>query len=760
MSWVIKSKATNIDRLLLEESLFFTGNGYLGVRGNLEESSPSDMPSIRGTYINGFYDDVPISYGEKLHGFPDTQQKQLNMIDAQSIDIIVGVGDQQETLSLWNGTVLDYERSLHMDKGFTERRIHWKSSYGHELRVTFKRLASQAYQSLFLQHIELESLSGPIPVTVQSRVNGHVENHIDQSDPRVGHGHAKRVHIKDVTLTDDYKSVVKVKTYASNLTATARSHINVDAVDHQTTYHVDEHHVTTTIAFTLDGQSTIEKRTYFSDSRQTALSKKEQHALDQLPASYFFRKQAEDMANFWSHADIQIGGDTKLQEGIRFNLYHLFQSAGRDGQSNIAAKGLSGEGYEGHYFWDTEIYMLPFFTMTQPDIAKQLLLYRYSILDAARNRAREMGHSKGALFPWRTISGSECSSFFPAGSAQYHISADIAYSFVQYYLATNDTDFMVRYGGEVLVETARLWLDTGHFASDGSFRIDAVTGPDEYTCIVNNNYYTNAMAKFNLTWAVKAINLMKRKAPEHWHKLQAEQDVTTAEVDDFLLAAENMYLPVDDTLKINPQDDTFLNKGVWDIAETPKEQFPLLLHYHPLTLYRYQVCKQADTVLAHFLLEDEQSEDVMKHSYLYYEQVTTFDSSLSFCVFSMMAARLGDLDKAYNYFIDTVRMDLDNTHGNTKDGLHMANMGGTWLAIVAGFAGMRIKESGLHFRPQLPTQWNGYAFPLHYQGRQLHIELNGTDFVVTMAEGEPVNMSVWDTTYKLSPGQPVQVCLT
>jgi alpha,alpha-trehalose phosphorylase len=365
-----------------------------------------------------------------------------------------------------------------------------------------------------------------------------------------------------------------------------------------------------------------------------------------------------------------------------------------------------------------------------------------------------MGHSKGALYPWRTISGTECSSYFPSGSAQYHISADIAYSFIQYHMVTGDMEFLKEYGAEVLFETARIWIEAGHF-KNGQFRIDAVTGPDEYTCIVNNNYYTNAMAKHNLRWAVKAYNLLQTMEPERLAELSNRIGLELQETGVWEQAAKQMYLPYDETLMINPQDDSFLNKDVWDLPSTPEDKFPLLLHYHPLTLYRYQVCKQADTVLAHFLLEDEQAAETMKNSYDYYEKVTTHDSSLSSCVFSIMAAKHGYGEKAYDYFIETARLDLDNTHGNTKDGLHMANMGGTWMAIIFGFAGLRIKEEGLSLEPILPAQWEGYSFPLHYQGRKLRVTKSKTQSKIELLTGEPFNIKVSGESYRLSKAEVI-----
>jgi alpha,alpha-trehalose phosphorylase len=466
------------------------------------------------------------------------------------------------------------------------------------------------------------------------------------------------------------------------------------------------------------------------------------------PFDYWLSEQEKYLKKFWEHTFIDIKGEQALQEGLHFNIFHLLQSVGKDKWSNIAAKGLTGEGYEGHYFWDTEIFIFPVFLLTNPDLAKNLLMYRYNILGAAKERALTMGHSKGALYPWRTISGTECSGYFPAGTAQYHISGDIAYAFISYYLTTGDIKFMYDYGAEVLFETARLWMDVGH-KKDNKFYIDCVTGPDEYTAIVNNNYYTNAIAKYNLYWAHKIYNeLVIEYGEEHISQLLLKIGITAQEINKFKKISDVMYLPYDEKLDINPQDDSFLNKKVWDFKGTREDQYPLLMHFHPLTIYRHQVLKQADTLLAHLLLEDYAHFSTIKNSYDYYEQLTTHDSSLSYCVSTMMACKIGYKDEAYRYFMDTVRLDLDNTHNNTKDGLHMANMGGSFMGIVYGFAGLRIKESGISFSPIICDEWEGYQFNIQYHSRTIYIEVNKQDIIIKI-EGAPLYIKVYEQSYHI-----------
>lgn len=747
MTWKIENDKLDQQSLLVNESIFSLGNGYIGVRGNFEEGYKEDYKSIRGTYLNAFFDNTDIHYGEKGFAYPETQQKLLNVIDTQTVQIYV----DDELFSLFEGEVLSYERKLHLDKGFSERIVHWKSPKGKEVKVQFRRLISFVTKELFTIDVIVEPVTNIKEIKIISIVNGDVSNYVDKSDPRVASDHSKRLSIVDIKRVVD-KSIIVDRTYRSNLEVACitKSLLNVE---HTTSATVTEASIEET--FTCSGNQPIQftKLNVLTDtlrhgekivSAGLEIIKTIEHLLfeDLLAVQKLY------LDKYWENTDIEIKGDIQLQEGIRFNLYQLLQSAGKDGISNIAAKGLSGEGYEGHYFWDTEIYIFPIFLMSNPEQAKQLLKYRYSILEHAKSRAIEMGHKKGALFPWRTISGTECSSFFPAGTAQYHISADIAYSNIQYYLVTKDVNYIAEFGAEILFETARLWNDIGHYYLD-TFRIDAVTGPDEYTCIVNNNYYTNVMAKNNLQWAVKFYDILKENDKNAFQALTERLAVTKAEVEEWQKAAKVMYLAYDEGLDINPQDDTFLQKAVWDFENTPKEKYPLLLNYHPLTIYRYQVLKQADTVLAHYLLEDEQKLETIKNSFDYYEKITTHDSSLSYCIYSIMAAKLGYYEKAYQYFIETARLDLDNTHGNTKDGLHMANMGGTWLAIVQGFAGLRVKESGMSLAPFIPKEWEGYTFAISYQNRTIKVEIDQTTIRCTLSKGAPLTFKLYDQSITL-----------
>ena len=317
---------------------------------------------------------------------------------------------------------------------------------------------------------------------------------------------------------------------------------------------------------------------------------------------------------------------------------------------------------------------------------------------------------------------------------------------MKYYLATGDTEYLIKEGAEILIETARLWCDVGNWY-DGKFMINDVTGPDEYTCIVNNNYYTNACAKYNLNWAVKAANILRKM--DAFHALADKLALRDEELDEFQRAADAMYLPYNEKLGINPQDDSFLQKPIWDLKNTPKENFPLLLHYHPLVLYRHQVCKQADTVLAYYLFDGLEDRETVARSFAYYEPITTHDSSLSTCIFSIVASSLGEKEKAWNYFGSSVTLDLQNKHGNTGDGIHTANMGGSYMVIVNGFAGVRIQEDGLHMAPYLPAAWSGYRFQMQYRGSSLELSVHKTGYCISLLNDVPVTILLPGTSIVL-----------
>lgn len=740
------------DDLVLNETIFHNANGYIGVRSCFEEDYPEGYGSIRGSYINGFYDYVEMKQAEKLYGLVEEKQTILNVADSQTIRLRLG----GETFSMFEGTVLESSRLLDMDEGYTERRVLWRSPAGREAEISIRRMASFTQPSLFTIDYRVRSLNFDDEVVIESCHTGDVMNYSNPDDPRVARDSHRHLLPAGAWLSGD-TSFLLSRTSRSGLEVCTGVR-NVLKPDNGGTSagmdsRLDGHGAVCTISTNIKRGEEIRlvKYTVFCDSIRCgdlrACAEAEMAKALSKPIEKHYEEQRLYLRNYWEHSLLEIDGDEELDIAVRYNLYQLIQSVGKDRYGNIAAKGLSGEGYEGHYFWDTEMYIQPFFTLTNPLISKSLIEYRYRILDEARRNARLLGHKKGALYPWRTIMGRECSGYFPAGTAQYHINGDIAHSIVAYYLATGDFELIAEKGAEIVFETARLWIDTGNYFK-GFFCINEVTGPDEYTCLVDNNYYTNACAQYNLQWAVRFYRMLE--AAGRLDGVVAKTGLATDEIAEFEKAAQNMYLPYDEELKINPQDDSFLRKKKWDLKNTPKDDFPLLLHYHPLYLYRHQVCKQADTVLAHFVFEDAQSIETVRNSFEYYESVTTHDSSLSTCIFSIVASKLGLTEKAYQYFGDSAKLDLFDTHRNTRDGIHTANMGGTYMAIVYGFGGLRLKETGICFAPTLPSAWTGYRFRVFYRNSQIGVEVRKGESTFTLLNGEPQDIYVYGEKFVLA----------
>jgi len=729
------------------ETLFHNANGYLGVRAAPEEGEAEGVDSIRGTYLNAFYEIKDVRYGEKLYGFPETQQVMVNVPDTQTLSLMA----EGERFSMFNSNVLDRVQKLDMDKGTTSHRCLWRTAHG-DLRVEVRRMTSFLHKGLFLMRYCITSEGFEGSLTLTAALNADVRNHAAANDPRVAAEPLRCLNVDMLGWQGD-TGYVNAKTLRSGLTLSC-------CVTHRCQWMPTRTNTATlaeaVFTGTLGKGESVEltQFAYYADSRrETNPMKAAFRGLSEcctLGADKLETEQREYLQNFWRDSRVVILGNEQLQQALDYDIFELLQSSGTDGISNVAAKGLSGEGYEGHTFWDSEIYVMPLFLWTQPDMARQMLLYRCSLLEHARANARSLGFAKGALYPWRTISGDECSAYFPAGTAQYHIDGDISYAFLQYWDATGDVAFMAAHGAEVLVETARFWLELGHMG-EGGFRMECVTGPDEYTCLVDNNFYTNATAQYNLRGAVRVLRHLAHQ------KLDAQVRKATGITDDELLAfeqaAEHMYFPKDEKMGVSPQDDSFLKKKPLDLSMIPKENFPLLLHYHPLFLYRHQVCKQADTVLAHLLFPYTADDVTIRRSYAFYDGVTTHDSSLSQCVFAMMAARLGLIEQAEKLFTETVDLDRSDTHGNTRDGLHTANMGGSYLCILLGFAGLRLKEGGLTLTPVLPQGWKGYAFVLHYQGCRFRCEVEANEVKLTWLSGANAHVQLNGRQHRLSEQQ-------
>lgn len=754
--WRVTESSFRPEHYSLNATLFALGNGYIGLRGTFEEGLEGAADQ-HGCYLNGVYFSEPITYGESAYGYAKNNQR----IASTALPHQLSIKLNGELMDMKRGKVLEHRRELQLDNGLLSRDLRWQTEGGQILKIESRRLVSLTDRHLIVTEYRVtpENFSGRLEIS--SYLDATPAQTEASDDPRVGSGinpddlkplecqadeHgllvSQRLRSSGFTLvsaaTDRFHGTQPLSTQSERLGSYSAAH-----------YHQLDARAGETITLTKYALC----YSWLHENEEVSTQKIQSHLLASCQSGFghYAQQQRQAMDRFWQDSDIEIEGDPELQQGLRFNLFHLFQSLGRTPGTNIAAKGLTGHGYDGHYFWDSEIYIFPFFLYTQPELARNLIQFRYSLLDAARDRARELAISKGALFPWRTIGGEECSAYYPAGTAQFHINADVAYSIKQYHLATGDNQLILDVGAEVVWETARLWLQIGHYNPHrgNRFCINEVTGPDEYTALVNNNYFTNAMAQAHLRYASELYHWLQSDHPGRFEELVQNLNLSEAEVNEWREAAERMFLPYDDESGIHLQDDSFLDKPRWDFANTPKDKYPLLLHYHPLTIYRHQVCKQADTVLALFLLSENFSLEEKRRDYDFYEPITTHDSTLSACMHSILANELGYADKARHYFSQVARMDLDNHHNNTQHGVHTACMGGTWLCMVQGFAGMRIHKGQLHFAPTRPEGITHYRFKVRFQGRQLSVSVapNGTRY--QLLSGPPLTLISGDQELRL-----------
>jgi alpha,alpha-trehalose phosphorylase len=756
------------------ETTFSTANGYLGMRGGFQEGRPA---FLHGTFVNGFYETWPIPYGEKAYGFAKTGQTMVNVPDGKIVRLYV----DDEPFTMDRANLLHYERALDMKRGVYERDVLWETPSGKRVSIKLTRMTSFTERHVAAISYEVTVLNAKAPVVIVSEIVNHAAiteaatseplggfgvAPPQEEDPRLGKTFKQQVLVHERTDVEAMRVIMGYRTRASRMSlGCGMDHVVRTENQYTTTTSSPDHRGQVT--FHIDAEEGKPFRFYKFLTYHTSHSEnpaemraRADRTLDRAVRQGYEGFEADQrryMDDFWHRSDIEVasaGAPPRTQQCLRWNLFQLLQATGRVENAGVPAKGLTGQAYEGHYFWDMEVYVMPFLIYTAPRTARNLLIFRHGMLDQARQRAREL-NQRGALFPWRTISGEEASAYYAAGTAQYHINAAIAYALKKYVDITDDQEFLREYGAEMLVETARLWYDLGFFSDrlGGKFCIHSVTGPDEYSTVVNNNAYTNLMARENLWYAAGVIDGLRERHTEAFIAVSHKTKLDPNESAEWRRAADNMYVPYDERTRMNPQDDSFLEREVWDLKNTPKDKFPLLLHYHPLVIYRYQVIKQADIVLAMFLLGNEFTMEQKKRNFDYYDPLTTGDSSLSACIQSIVAAEIGYDEACMKYLKYAVLMDLADVGGNVRDGVHVASIGGTWMAIVYGLAGMRDFGGKISFHPKKFVQ--RLCFPLTIRGQRLEVCIDNGTATYTLRQGEGLTIKHRDEELKLTHGKPV-----
>lgn len=777
--WRLVETRFSTEDLGVTESLFSVGNGYLGLRGNFSESRDAYFD---GTFVNGFHETWPILHAEEAYGFARIGQTIVNVPDPKVIRLYV----DDEPLQLSTADLLEYERSLDFREGVLRRELLWRTPGGKRVRVCSSRMVPLAQRHLAVLTFEVTMVDHPASLAISSQVLNRQDspNEVNHhsvvpgtTDPRKADRFSRRVLEPQLHAADPETGRVRLGYRCADSGMTIGIVADHD-LDTPSPYEVDvvSEDDLVKVIYRGTAQPGVTVRLTKLVSVHTAASVPARELIDrgertlerthEQGVAHQYAEQRAWLDTFWKRSDVEIPGHPALQQAVRWNLFSLAQASARAETQGIPAKGVTGTGYGGHYFWDTEIYVMPFLTYTMPYAARNALRFRYGLLDSARSRARELAQ-KGALFPWRTINGHEASAYYAAGTAQYHIDADIAYALSQYVGATGDYDFLDREAIDIFVETARLWADIGFWRDESrrTFHIHGVTGPDEYTTVVNDNLYTNVLARFNLRRAARAVWQLQKDDPPAYAELVRRTGLRPEEPNEWADCAKGMLIPYDDYLGIHPQDMHFLEREMWDLERTPLDNRPLLLHYHPLVIYRFQVLKQADVVLALYLQGEEFTPEQKKANFDYYDPITTGDSTLSAVVQSIIAAEVGYHELALRYFSAALFVDLADRHNNTSDGVHVASTGGVWSALVGGFGGFR--DLGITrgvdqwcIDPRLPEDWEALVYRITLHGTRVRVTVRTDQLELAIEEGEgPLSFNVRGEVATVKPDAPTVVRL-
>jgi alpha,alpha-trehalose phosphorylase len=745
--WTLEESELHLDVLPQSESLFALSNGHIGWRGNLDEGEPHGLP---GTYLNGVHELHPLPYAEAGYGYPESGQTIINVTNGKVMRLLV----DDEPFDVRYGRLRFHERVLDLRTGLLRRVCEWTSPAGCTVRVTSTRLVSFTQRAIAAVAYEVEPLDSDVRVVVQSELVANEQlPEKTGGDPRVAAA-LQDVLVPEETLAHNMRLRLVHRTGNSGLrVGAAADHAVYGPPSTDTSSESGENvaRLTATAELKPGEPLRVEKLVAYGWSGVRSLPA----VRDQVDAALagartkgwkgLVDQQREYLDGFWARADVEVDGDAEIQQAVRFALFHVLQAGARAEKRAIPSKGLTGSGYDGHSFWDSEQFVLPVLTYTSPDSVAEALRWRHETLPAARDRARQLG-LRGAAFPWRTIDGQECSAYWPAGTAAFHVSADIADAVARYVAATGDVEFERETGVEILVETARLFLSLGHHDHHGTFHFDGVTGPDEYSAVADDNLYTNLMAQQNLRAAADAAE----RYPDQAAALGVDDEEAAAWRD----AAEAVAMPYNQALGVHEQSAGFTGHQMWDFASTGTDQYPLMLHYPYFDLYRKQVIKQADLVLALYKRGDAFDHEQKAHNFAYYEQMTVRDSSLSACCQAVMAAEVGHLRLAYDYLGEAALMDLADLEHNTRDGLHIASLAGAWIALVAGFGGMRLRYGTPDFSPLLPEQLSRLAFTVQVSGRRLRVDIGPSTATYTLLDGEPLEVCHCDQPFTLACGAP------
>ncbi|MYL32274.1 glycoside hydrolase family 65 protein [Pontibacillus yanchengensis] len=735
--WKVVEQELHPEKNRLAESLMSIGNGHMGMRGNFEETYSGD--THEGTYIGGVYYPDKTRVGWWKNGYPEYFAKVLNAPNFTGIRIFVE-GSELD-LNTWN--VTNFRRELNMKHGYLYRTFTAENEEGHKIEANITRFFSIVSHSLVAIRYEIKPVNFDGTLTFQPYINGDVRN----EDANYDEDFWEPVHHEVV----DNVGVLSMRTRKTAFDVTAAMRTSVYGQEIQVTNTTDEEEYidnTIEVAATEGEPVTFYKYVAVTTNRDYEQEELAEKAIalvgDAFEAGFdeLFDAQQDAWEERWKKADVTVGGDAEAQQGIRYNIFQLYNTYdGDDPRLNIGPKGFTGEKYGGSTYWDTEAYCLPFYLSTaDPTIARNLLIYRYNHLDEAKENAQKLGLN-GALYPMVTMNGQESHNEWEITFEEIHRNGAIAHAIWNYVNYTGDATYLPQYGFEVLAEISRFWSSRVHFnARKGKYVMLGVTGPNEYENNVNNNWYTNRMAAWTLEYTLGVARFLQRRYPGRYEELVHALGIRTEELDHWKHIINNMYYPYDEETGVFLQQDGFMDKELMAMSELDSKHLPINQNWSWDKILRSCFIKQADVLQGLYFLNHKYSLEEKKRNFYFYEPMTVHESSLSPCVHSILAAEIGETEKAYEMYVRTARLDLDNYNNDTEDGLHITSMAGSWLSIVHGFAGMRVMNGSLNFTPMIPEDWDSYSFKINFRGRLLKVTVTHERTSIELEEGNDLTV--------------------
>lgn len=731
--WTIEEHGFHKEYNRISESIFSIGNGQFGQRANFEEYYSGD--THKGSYVAGVYYPDKTKVGWWKNGYPEYFAKVLNSVNWIGLDIWI----DGEQVDLAKGKISSFRRVLNMQLGLLERSFNLELESGKQIQVKAQRFCSIADSRIGALKYSVKALNFSGPIKITAFLDSDVENEDSNYEEKFW------LPIKEEAVSNEAVVIAETKKTAFQVASAMQFFVDKNGElqdgDHQ--IELRDKYASSSVELDLAEGDEINIIKYAAvisslNAASEHLEEAVHNALDQAVAEGYaqlIQDHTEAWEQRWELADIQIDGDVSAQQGIRFNIFHLTQTyTGEDERFNIGPKGFTGEKYGGSTYWDTEAYCLPFYMATAgSDVGRQLLVYRYNHLEKAIENAAKLGFTNGAaLYPMVTMNGEECHNEWEITFEEIHRNGAIAYGIYDYINFSGDKSYLAAYGLEVLIGIARFWAQRVNWsAAKNKYVMLGVTGPNEYENNVNNNWYTNYIATWCLRYCKESMDYVKANDSDRFNSILQKTKFDFAEWDKWQEIADNMYYPVSEKKNIILQQEGFLDKDLRPVSSLGESDYPLCQNWSWDRILRSCFIKQADVLQGMYFFEDDFSNEDLERNFDFYEPMTVHESSLSPCVHAILAAKLNKEEKAYEMYVRTARLDLDDYNNDTEDGLHITSMAGTWMSVVKGFGGMRMKDSCLHLNPMLPTNWNSFAFKLLYKGVLININVAADTCVVS-----------------------------